>query len=66
MNFRLDYSRKTSKLIQSEVFIDKRWPTSTVGLSFGIGLKKVNDKYFNELSGLNQDVELILRPSIQF
>jgi len=66
VDFRLDYSRKTNKLIQSEIFIDKHWPMSNVELSFGIGLKKVKHKYLNELSDLNQDVQLILRPSIQF
>jgi len=66
VDFRLDFSRNTNKLIQAELFIDKHWPTSSADLSFGIGLKQVDNKYLNELSDLNQDIQLILRPSIQF
>lgn len=66
VDFRVDYSRQTHNLIQAELFIDKRWPTSSGELSMGIGLKKVKHKYLNELDYLNQDVQLILRPSISF
>ena len=66
VNFRVDYSLKTNDLIQAELFIEKKWPMENTEISFGIGLKRVKNKYLNELSYLNQDVQVILRPSITF
>ena len=66
IDLRVDYSKDTNELIQAEIFVDKRWPTKTAKISLGIGLKMVDNKYLNELDYLNQDVQLILRPSIEF
>ncbi len=66
IDFRMDFSQKTNNRIQSELFIDKRWPTPNAEISIGFGFKKVKDKYLNELSDLNQDFQLILRPGISF
>jgi len=66
IDFRVDFSQKSNHIIQSQLFIDKHWPTEKAEISFGIGFKRVKNKYLNELSDLNQDVQLILRPSIKF
>jgi len=66
IDFRVDFSRKTNRIIQSELFIDKKWPTDSAEISFGIGVQRVKNKYLNDLSDLNQGLQLILRPSIKF
>ncbi len=66
VDFRIDFSSESKSLIQSELFIEKHWPTDKAKISLGIGVKKVIGKYLNDLNYLNQDLQLILRPGIKF
>lgn len=66
VDIRFDFSQESNDLIHALLFIDKHWPTENGELSFGIGLSTVDDKYLNKLESLNQDLQLILRPSIKF
>lgn len=65
-DLRLDFSRENDSLIQSQIFFDKHWPTTKGEFTFGIGIKKIKDKYHGALDYLNEDLQLILRPGFKF
>ncbi|MBL7002704.1 MAG: hypothetical protein ISR69_01585 [Gammaproteobacteria bacterium] len=66
VDVRIDISRNTDKLIQAQLFIEKRWPEEEGEYTFGIGLKQVHKKYLGSLDNLNQEVQLMLRPGFKF
>ena len=66
IDLRFNFSRNNSNLVQSDLFVEKRWPRKEGIFIFGIGLKQTDAKYSGSLADTNSETRLILRPSFKF
>ena len=66
IDLRMDLSTETSEVVQSTLFVEKRWPFTEKVFSFGIGMHYTGEKYSGSLSDSGDRWQLILRPGIKF
>ena len=66
LDLRLNFSQKNSDLVQSDFFVEKRWPGKQGIFILGLGLKRTDDKYSGSLADSTSETRLILRPSFKF
>ena len=69
IDFKVEFAKTNFSVVQTSFFIDKKWSvpfTVKSNASFGIGLILDRGKYSGSLANSNNDVRLILRPSLKF
>lgn len=66
IDFRMDFQRASQDLVQSQVFLERRWPSNKYIYNLGLGLVKQDGKYLGALSTGNSELRLIIRPGISF
>ena len=66
IDVRVDFSNDNSKLVQSVVYVEKRWPRLSGIFTLGIGVKRTVDKYSGSLADNEAQTRLILRPGYLF
>ena len=66
IDLRVDFSNRNSDLVQSVLFVEKRWPREEGVYTFGFGFKRTLDKYSGSLDDPHSETRLILRPGFNF
>lgn len=66
IDYSIYFSRQSGDIVQHQIFVEKKWPTTAAEYSLGIGLNKRIDKYSGELADDGDETRLILRPGLSF
>jgi len=66
IDFRLDFATDNSDLVQSQLYVEKRWPRDSGVFTLGLGLSQTRNKYSGSLADEGNETRLILRPGFEF
>ena len=66
IDVRVDFSNENSQLVQSQLFVEKRWPRLSGVFTLGLGVKRRVDKYSGSLADSEAQTRLIIRPGYLF
>lgn len=66
IDVRVDFSNDNSNLVQSVLYVEKRWNRESGVFTMGIGVKRTTDKYRGSLADDGDQTRLILRPGYLF